>query len=190
MRSFQFPWLTLCLLTILTSPARATIQPGEPVGSFDITRFDVGGDTLLGTQHSTFIAEYLQGRASGVASRQIELREQRVAALAAHQVSGRFRYVSLSLAQANAAGGPNNGGMNPGLYVQVLDGMINVKNGGGSQNFMAGQFGFTPGFTQPPVILPNNPGLQFTPPPSFSTPGGAQNSNGGGKPGNVDCIVR
>jgi hypothetical protein len=63
-------------------------------------------------------------------------------------------------------------GLNPGLYVQVLDGMINVTNGGGSQNFTAGQFGFTPGFNQPPVILPNNPGLQFTPPPSFSNTGG------------------
>ena len=86
---------------------------------------------------------------------------------------------------------PTIGGLNPGLYVQVLDGMINVSNGGGAQNFTAGQFGFTPGFTQPPVILPNNPGLQFTPPPSFSsTTGGTQNGNSGNKPGDVDCIVR
>ena len=63
-------------------------------------------------------------------------------------------------------GSPSAGGMNPGLYVQVLDGMISVSNGGGSQNFTAGQFGFTPGFQQPPVILPANPGMQFTPPPS------------------------
>jgi FecR protein len=86
---------------------------------------------------------------------------------------------------------PGAGGLNPGLYVQVLDGMIHVSNGGGSQNFTAGQFGFTPGFQQPPIILPNNPGLQFTPPPSFSsTTGGTQNGNAGGKPGDVDCIVR
>jgi hypothetical protein len=56
---------------------------------------------------------------------------------------------------------------NPGLYVQVLDGVINVANSGGSQQFAAGQFGFTPGFAQPPIILPSNPGLQFTPPPTF-----------------------
>jgi len=68
--------------------------------------------------------------------------------------------------------------------------MINVTNGGGSQNFTAGQFGFTPGFNQPPVILPNNPGLQFTPPPSFSNTGGSQNGTVGAKAGNVDCIVR
>ena len=92
----------------------------------------------------------------------------------------------LQLAQNTNSGG----GMNPGLYVQVLDGMIHVSNGGGSQNFTAGQFGFTPGFQQPPVILPNNPGIQFTPPPSFSSTTGGQNGGNGGKPGEVDCIVR
>jgi FecR protein len=80
--------------------------------------------------------------------------------------------------------------LNPGLYVQVLDGMINVSNGGGSQNFTAGQFGFTPSFQQPPVILPANPGLQFTPPPSFSSTTGSQGSASGSKPGDVDCQVR
>ena len=61
-------------------------------------------------------------------------------------------------------------GPNPGLYVQVLDGQINVNNGSGAQNFTTGQFGFTPGVQQPPVVLPNNPGLQFTPPPTFAAP--------------------
>lgn len=82
----------------------------------------------------------------------------------------------------------NTGNLNPGLYVQVLDGMIHVSNDGGSQDFTAGQFGFTPGFKQPPVILPNNPGMQFTPPPSFdSSTGGGSTS---GNPGDVDCEVR
>jgi hypothetical protein len=93
----------------------------------------------------------------------------------------------LLLAQ-NVPGQSN--GLNPGLYVQVLDGMINVSNGGGTQNFTAGQFGFTPGFQQPPVILPTNPGMQFTPPPSFSSTTGSANGSTGGKPGDVDCIVR
>ena len=57
--------------------------------------------------------------------------------------------------------------------------MINVSNAGGSQNFAAGQFGFTPSFQQPPVILPANPGMQFTPPPSFSSTTGSQGSTGG-----------
>jgi hypothetical protein len=39
----------------------------------------------------------------------------------------------------------------------------------GSTSFQAGQFGFTPSFTKPPVILPVNPGIKFTPPPTFSS---------------------
>lgn len=82
-------------------------------------------------------------------------------------------------------------GRTPGLYVQVLDGMIHVSNGGGAQNFSAGQFGYTPSFQQPPVVLPANPGIQFTPPPVFSSssPGPAGNS-AGGKSAAVDCEVR
>ena len=60
-----------------------------------------------------------------------------------------------------------SGGLAPGLYVQVIDGMINLTNGGGTQNFGAGQFGFTGSFTQPPVIIPTNPGITFQPPPTF-----------------------
>ena len=77
----------------------------------------------------------------------------------------------------------------PGLYVQVIDGMINVANGGGSTNFTAGQFGFVATATQPPVILPANPGMQFTPPPAFSATSGTSGT-AGGKPGDVDCQVR
>jgi hypothetical protein len=94
---------------------------------------------------------------------------------------------NLLIAQATGGGGSDD--RSPGLYVQVLDGTINVTNGGGTQNFTAGQFGFTPGFQQPPIILPTNPGMQFTPPPTFSTTGGTQGGTGG-KPGDVDCIVR
>lgn len=79
----------------------------------------------------------------------------------------------------------------PGLYVQVIDGIINLSNKGGTQTFAAGQFGFTPSFKQPPVILPTNPGIQFTPPPSFSVSSGPQSSSGGsGKANTVDCEVR
>lgn len=79
----------------------------------------------------------------------------------------------------------------PGLYVQVLDGIINLSNKGGTQNFAAGQFGFTPSFKQPPVVLPVNPGIQFTPPPSFSSGAGPQGSTGNsGKSNTVDCVVR
>jgi hypothetical protein len=79
----------------------------------------------------------------------------------------------------------------PGLYVQVLDGMIHLTNQGGTQNFAAGQFGYTPSFQQPPVILPNNPGMQFTPPPAFNTSSGPQGGSGNAQGSNgVDCEVR
>jgi hypothetical protein len=78
--------------------------------------------------------------------------------------------------------------MAPGLYVQVTNGAINVQNGTSGQT-SPGQFGFTPAVQPPPVILPNNPGLQFTPPPAFSSTTGAQGTTPA-KPGAVDCIVR
>ena len=79
----------------------------------------------------------------------------------------------------------------PGLYVQVLDGLIHVTNPAGAQNFSAGQFGFTPNFRQPPVPLPVNPGIPFTPPPVFSSSSpGPSSAAGGSKPATVDCVVR
>lgn len=79
----------------------------------------------------------------------------------------------------------------PGLYVQVLDGLIHVTNPGGSQNFAAGQFGFTPNFKQPPVLLPVDPGIKFTPPPVFSaSPSSSGSAAGGSKPAAIDCVVR
>ena len=79
----------------------------------------------------------------------------------------------------------------PGLYVQVLDGLIHVTNPAGTSNFSAGQFGYTPNFRQPPVLLPTNPGIPFTPPPVFNSSTGPSASNGTpGKSNNVDCEVR
>jgi hypothetical protein len=83
--------------------------------------------------------------------------------------------------------------LSPGLHLSVTDGMIVVTNNGGSLGFQAGQFGYVPSVTQPPVIVPSNPGLQFVPPPSFSgaAPVGPQASAGGvARDSVVDCIVR
>jgi len=93
---------------------------------------------------------------------------------------------------AQNIGPPVTNGRAPGLYVQVLDGMIHLTNSGGSQNFNAGQFGYTPSFKQPPVIVPSNPGMQFSPPPVFSLSSTASGGAGaGGKAGaDIDCEVR
>ncbi len=81
-------------------------------------------------------------------------------------------------------------GLPPGLHVTVLDGMINVSNGAGAQLFSAGQFGFVPSMSMPPVVVPANPGLQFTPPPAFSEVKGGVASQAGVGADKVDCEVR
>jgi hypothetical protein len=96
---------------------------------------------------------------------------------------------SLSLAQLTPPSSPKSG-LAPGLYVQVIDGIINLSNKGGSQNFSAGQFGFTASFVQPPVVVPNNPGIQFTPPPTFSSSTISGANSNGSKAKTVDCEVR
>lgn len=83
----------------------------------------------------------------------------------------------------------------PGLHLSVSDGAIIVTNNGGALGFSAGQFGYVPSMNQPPVIVPNNPGLQFAPPPSFEPgpPAGAGGPPAGPGPGQdnaVDCVVR
>ncbi len=97
-----------------------------------------------------------------------------------------YGIAQLVLAQNTPVSGA--GGLAPGLYVHVIDGLINLSNKGGSQSFAAGQFGYTGNFSSP-VVLPKNPGMQFTPPPSFfsSTPSGPEL---GGKSASVDCEVR
>jgi hypothetical protein len=83
-------------------------------------------------------------------------------------------------------------GLAPGLHVAVLDGLIVLTNPAGAQHFQAGQFGFVPNMSAPPIILPQNPGLKFVPPPTFSIgAGGPLASQGAGALQNtVDCIVR
>lgn len=102
-----------------------------------------------------------------------------------------YGVVPLQLAQSNSSG-LGAGGLAPGLYVHVIDGLINLSNRGGVQQFAAGQFGFTGSIVQPPVIVPANPGIQFAPPPAFSSSSGPQagNNTGGGKQKTVDCEVR
>lgn len=83
------------------------------------------------------------------------------------------------------------GALPPGLHVFVTDGQIILTNPGGSQQFTSGQFGYVRNNTTPPVIVPSNPAVQFSPPPSFtiSSSSPASNSNAN-KFAAVDCEVR
>ncbi len=81
----------------------------------------------------------------------------------------------------------------PGLYVHVIDGLIQLSNAGGTQQFAPGQFGFTPNFKQPPAPLPKNPGMVFTLPTAFvslAPSSGGSGANAPSKPNAVDCEVR
>lgn len=73
---------------------------------------------------------------------------------------------------------PGFGVRPPGLYVQVTNGAIVMSNTGGTQNFSAGQFGYTPSFASPPVMVPFNPGLTFSLPPTFLSSAPASGSTG------------
>ena len=148
----------------------------------------------IGIRGTTFIAEWVEPSEQAVAAREAYLMASTAALGDAYPVQ------PLMLAQINIPAprgmtptvnpGPSLS-LPPGLYVQVIDGLINVSNKGGTQNFAAGQFGFTPNPIQPPVIVPKNPGLLFTPPQAFSGPSSVSGSGAGTPKSNVvDCEVR
>ncbi|WP_343741365.1 FecR family protein [Herbaspirillum huttiense] len=75
--------------------------------------------------------------------------------------------------QDDCAGVPTPSGQPPanGLHVDVVTGAIQVTNPSGSQLYSAGQFGFVPSISQPPVIVPPAQGVTVTMPPAISSNG-------------------
>ena len=55
------------------------------------------------------------------------------------------------------------GSLADGTYIAVRFGIVATSNSQGSTDFKAGQVGYIP-LNQPPVILPRDPGIGFTPP--------------------------
>jgi hypothetical protein len=137
----------------------------------------------IGIRGTTFDVDYVEETAESVAARQDYL----MASTAG--LGDSMPVKPLQLAQS-APRTPAPGALAPGLYVHVIDGLINLSNKGGVQAFGAGQFGFTPSFSQPPVVLPRNPGLLFSPPATFSTPLSDSKTTSALKPNAVDCEVR
>ena len=78
----------------------------------------------------------------------------------------------------------------PGLYVQILHGVILVANQGGGQTFAAGQSAYVPSAALPPFMVPSNPQMQFTPPPTFQAPAAGPMPRAASMVGAVDCEVR
>jgi hypothetical protein len=182
---------------LVLSQGRVRVTSGI-LGTRDKDSFTLrAGTAVIDVGHSTFIAEYRQPSPGQLARDDLmSAPTRRASMLGLGHVRGKYTYVQLQsfdpvrLAQITPPVPPSTSGLAPGLYVQVLDGVINVTNKGGSTNFSAGQFGYTPNLNQPPIIVPKNPGLQFTPPPAFSAPPTSQGGSAAAKSATVDCVVR
>lgn len=134
----------------------------------------------IGIRGTTFVAEYVEPSEEDVAA-------ARTAFLFASSAGAGIGQAALPAPGRPPAG--QAGGLAPGLHVFVVDGLIQLSNSGGSQAFSAGQFGFVRNNITPPIVVPNNPGLKFTPPPVFSLNQNSRNGNTA-KPATVDCEVR
>jgi hypothetical protein len=140
----------------------------------------------IGIRGTTFIAEWVEPSAQAVAQAAAARQAYLMASTAA--LGDAYPIQPLMLAQIPL---PASQSMAPGLYVHVIDGLINLTNQGGSLSFAPGQFGFTPNFSQPPSMLPKNPGLLFQTPPSFvPTSSGPAGGTTPTKSNAVDCEVR
>jgi hypothetical protein len=54
------------------------------------------------------------------------------------------------------------GGLGNGLYLDVVEGIINASNAAGSLDVSASQYGYVESFDKVPILLPSNPGnLEF-----------------------------
>lgn len=159
-------------------------------------RFTLEADgTTVDAGAASFFLNYIpQQQKPALAARQLYLRTSMASAPSGRMSdAGSDLPLRDALREVIAQNTPNNpprpGGLAPGLYVSVIDGAINLSNKGGSQNFSAGQFGYTANNLKPPVVVPANPGLKFSPPPTFSSNSGPSNS-AGNKPAAIDCEVR
>jgi hypothetical protein len=144
----------------------------------------------IGIRGTTFVADLVEPSAEEVAVA-VAAREAYLMASTASLDALAAPLKPLTLAQGPTPPPTSSSALPAGLYVNVIDGMINVSNNAGSLNFSAGQFGYTRNTTMPPVIVPNNPGIKFTPPPTFTS---STTTSGPGasapKSAAVDCEVR
>jgi hypothetical protein len=80
----------------------------------------------------------------------------------------------------------NCGSIPNGLYLFVLQGIVNVSNNAGSQNLSAGQYVYVQTAASVPKILPGNPGIDFTLPTSIAD----SPKDSGTKKVDPGCVVR
>lgn len=147
----------------------------------------------IGIRGTAFVAEYVEPDQARQQALARAFLAASTAALPVASDAGTPAPPMLAQSSAPAMAAPAAGsGRAAGLYLQVLDGIVQLSNRGGIGVFSAGQFGYAPSFESPPVILPANPGMEFSPPAYFeSGPAGAGgNDNGAERSNVVDCEVR
>lgn len=177
-------------LTLVGGQLHVSGSARQPAGH----RFtlDAGGTTVDAGAASFFLAYILPQQQPALALHRLYTRTSLALATSGVMTDGGDQPLRDALREVIAQNTPNPlrpGGLAPGLYVSVIDGAINLANKSGSQSFSAGQFGYTANVTKPPVVVPANPGIKFTPPPTFSSTSG-QGNNAGNKPAAIDCEVR
>jgi hypothetical protein len=152
----------------------------------------LAGGTTAAIGAASLLASYTAPAGEAVALRQAWLRHSLAASGPGTMTDGGDNHALRDiLAQGLVAPQiPGNGGLAPGLHVFVIDGMIQMNNQGGSMTFAAGQFGFVRNIITPPVIIPTNPGLKFTPPPTFAQSSSPASGSNPSQPNAVDCEVR
>lgn len=138
----------------------------------------------IGIRGTTFVAEWVEPSATALAAREAYLLAS-TASLDTQAMPAQ----PLTLAQALTPANPQRP---PGLYTYVSQGGILLSNQAGSTLFGPEQWGFAPpGQGTPPIILPKNPGLDFSAPQYFSQP---PSSSGSQPPAIVkedgSCVIR
>jgi len=181
----------------ITSPTVLSLAAGQlqilaPVQSGTGRLTIEAGETTVDAGAASFNLFYSPDAATAIAQRAYAHASLAALTSAVQSDAGTSLPIWEKVVQANIPAGPKSS-LAPGLYVQVIDGLISLANRGGTSSFAAGQFGYTPSFKSPPVTLPANPGMQFTPPPQFSvasTQRGSTSTGGSNKSSSVDCEVR
>lgn len=173
-----------------------TLKPGT---TFVVEQFAYQGDQPEGDQASFNLVKGGLRSLSGLLGKRSKEKFSLKTPVATIGIRGTYFTAEYISAGGSKAPGPplpktappTGPSLAPGLYTSVTTGQIVVSNPGGTLDIAAGQFGFTPSFRQPPVLLPTNPGIPFTLPPVFNASTGPSASNTTpGKSNNVDCEVR
>jgi len=161
-----------------------TLKPGT---TFVIEKFAYQAEQAAGDQASFNLVKGGLRSISGLLGKRSKEKFSLKTPAATIGIRG-TNFVAEMVPPPNTANGAD--GRPGGLYAAVSQGGIEIVNPAGKATVDAGQFGFAPSFFRPPVLLPNDPGMQFKPPQSISSMPAPQGNEPTKNPNTVDCEVR